>query len=666
MARSLGNIGDFFPDKDIRCRIRGCNNVWRFSGEEALHQVVDGKTDRPERMCDPCYEKFRKLENIDAPCATPGCSNTWVWDRLRQLESQLRGHATPSPGFCKSCQKTMQETQDKQIPCRARGCARTWTWTAREQLLSKADKPATRLCDACFSTLKSLNDGDVPCRMRRCDKTWRWNKYQQLEHKLSGKDLDNPPRRMCGECFGVFRALQDIQVPCKVQECKRTWCFSAYDQLDHRLANGADAPPPARMCRECYDLFMNAKDRPIPCENRGCTRTWLYTKSMQLQDRLSARDRPVPRMCDACQEKLHSLEDKQVPCKAPGCSKTWTYPAIEQLRDLCHGKTEPTPHRCAACEQFLAENEPKTVKCKQCGTDMQWSAYEQLLCKLGTFVKPIRCAKCTEHELALKKPEKPAARVNHHVVRMPSTGPWQKDERISHWPPHLTYDVIEAVEKSDIRIVAFGDDLTLSSDEHAESWPCLMEQALNKSLGKRATVAVVNSGIRNSTSEQAALRLARDVIPFDPHLVIFSFAFADSLLWLNHRTRQWRPNLRTEGGPEAIETLFKQLTESSFKLLYWTTNPVFPEDHIGETPSAEYQRWAREQTSSHEHCLRQTRQLCSAYNVPTLDLHSRFEVNGTRSAKRWMTDWYNHNGTGAHHIATWFAQHVLRENLLPL
>ena len=49
-----------------------------------------------------------------------------------------------------------------------------------------------------------------------------------------------------------------------------------------------------------------------------------------------------------------------------------------------------------------------------------------------------------------------------------------------------------------------------------------------------------------------------------------------------------------------------------------------------------------------------------------LDIHARFEVNGTRSAKRWMADWCCHNETGAQNIARWFKEYLLKEHLLPV
>ena len=34
--------------------------------------------------------------------------------------------------------------------------------------------------------------------------------------------------------------------------------------------------------------------------------------------------------------------------------------------------------------------------------------------------------------------------------------------------------------------------------------------------------------------------------------------------------------------------------------------------------------------------------------------------------RKWMSDWHNHNATGAQNIANWMAEYILREKLLPL
>jgi len=665
LGTSLGSLGDFFPDKDIRCRIRGCNNVWQFSGADALHNVAQGKSTRPDRMCDECFAEFSKLTDKQVVCSTAECTHTWNWNRFAQLEAAKQGHTTPPRGFCEACKANLKKIKDAEVPCRMKGCERTWTWRKRDQMLSEDGKSPVRFCETCFGHLKRLQDVAVTCRMHGCDKTWHWNRYQQLEHIVAGKNIETHPKRMCQACFDTFKTLQDQNVPCKIDECKRTWVFNRYDQLEYKLKNGDESELPSKMCHECYRFFLDSRDRQLPCVVRGCRHTWTYTRSSQLHDWLNKRGRPGPRMCEECQKQLKELTPQDVECMVPGCSKTWSHPPEDQLRDQRQGKREPTAKRCPGCEEFLQANKPKEIPCEHCAKPIHWSSYEQLLCSLETFVKPTRCTACAGQELAMERPPERFHADHHLIVRMPPNGPWQKDDRISHWPPHLTYDVIGNVEKADVRIVAFGDDLTVSAESVEKSWPFLLEKALNEALGEKLKVAVVNAGIRRCTSRQAVQRFARDVAPFRPDLILFSFAFGDSLLRLNHRTEQWSPNIAHDEVGEAQESLFKKLSSTPAKLLYWTTNPVFPEDELGEKPSEMLRRWVRAQEATRDHCLRDTRHLCVTHNIPTLDLRSRFEVNGVRSAKRWMADWYMHNDTGGQNIATWFAQHILNGELLP-
>ncbi len=668
MGRSLGSLGDFFPDTDIRCRIRGCNNVWQFSGEDALHSVAQGKSARPDRMCDDCFRKFVDTKDKQVPCSTAECDGTWTWDRFRQLESQLQGHKTPPRGFCNACRDRVRQMEDKPFPCRMRGCTRTWVWPVKAQLLNPEGQPKPRLCDTCFRTLNSLQDKPVPCRMKHCEKKWRWNRYQQLEHMLTGKELESPPRRMCPDCYSAFQDLKDIELPCKMDDCSRTWRYTRYEQLEHQLSAEPDTKPdtPSKMCQKCYGFFLQARDRSVPCKNRGCQGRWLLTRGMQLTRKLKGESAPVDRLCEECEKKIEAATPRDVECMVPGCSKTWPYSPEEQVRDACQRKSEPAARRCSDCDGFLATHEPQTLQCTHCEKEIRWSAYEQLLCQLGTFVKPERCTDCTEQELSLGKPAEPTRRPHHLVIRVPATGPWQKDDRIRAWPPHLTYDVVADAEQADLRIVTLGDDLTFCSETREESWPYLMEQALNQKLEGRAKAVVINAGIRGSTSQQALLRFARDVAPFKPHLVIVSFVFADSLLRLDRHGRNWHTNTDQDRLPMAVESLFKRLTSRPGQTLFWTTNPSFPQDRIGANPSAEQQAWARAQKAQRDRCLRQTRHFCTVYDVPILDLFSRFEVNGTRSAKKWMADWYNLNASGVQNVATWFVEHIVSTGLLPV
>lgn len=797
MIRTLGSLGELFPDKDLRCRIRGCTNLWRFSGEEALRSVALGKPSRPERMCDECYAIYVTLKDKEVRCSRDGCGTTWTWNRFQQLEAIRQGRGTEPPsGLCRTCQQKLREVGDLEVPCRMKGCGKTWTWRARERLLRDPEKPPHRLCADCFEKLRGLQDQAVPCRMKGCTHTWTWNRFQQLEYLLAGKPLDCPPRRMCDRCFAAFQQLQDQVRPCKIRECSGTWVYTAYEQLERRLAAGlmADAPeaapspekpggtaaqqapsetgtvpaaapapgsgpsetapppvaeaapaigtvgpeptpgqepgqagavpaaasgpvaappeaapspavrpvapqtaadaaagppssppadtgeppsaspmeppPPERLCPECFAFLNSAADVQVPCRNRGCTNTWTYTRAAQLRMRLKGLHRPPARMCDACQEKLRALQDREVKCAVPGCSRTWTYAAVDQLRDQLIGRIEPPQRRCAECEAFLAKHQTVTIPCICCGKAIPWSGYEQLLCELGTFRKPTHCLDCTSQLLALGRRREPERLDHHLVIHVPSAGRWHEDELIRDRPPRMTGDVLERMERAQIRIVCIGDEQTYSLDDEALSWPYLLQQRLCELYGGDSSAAVLNAGIAFCTTAQGVVRFPRDVVPFQPHLVVFSFSLADARLYWHREEKAWRAAHSPEEMMAAFERFSECLKRLSGKALYWTPNPIFPMeqgngDAMRPSPNRSQQAWAESQTGALDQALRVAHQCCGRYGIPVLDVRARFEVNGTRSARKWMGSWYLHNELGARNIATWMAEFAVREGLLP-
>ena len=229
----------------------------------------------------------------------------------------------------------------------------------------------------------------------------------------------------------------------------------------------------------------------------------------------------------------------------------------------------------------------------------------------------------------------------------------------------MTHDVIDCVEQADIRIVAFGDDLTWSAESPDQAWPYLLQQKLTERLGDETPVAVVNAGIPRCTTRQGVLRFERDVAPFAPDLVIFSFAFGDSRVFGSGEDSRWRYNADPDSVGDEFERLIQKLARQSGQSLYWTTNPIFPgESGRAGKRAAAGQEWARAQQASLAHCLRQARQVCTRHTIPTLDLRSRFEVNGTASAHKWMSNWFMHNHVGAANIATWFADWLLHQGLI--
>jgi lysophospholipase L1-like esterase len=464
---------------------------------------------------------------------------------------------------------------------------------------------------------------------------------------------------MCEECFRLFHDLRDQEIACSTEGCGRTWKFTTYAQLEHLLTNGADAPVPTRLCGKCFGFMQHAHDRQMPCLNRGCPNTWSYTREMQLQDRIHDRV-PEPRRCAMCEQRIAETQDREIPCSVAGCTNAWNYSAEEQVRDACNGRTTPPEKRCRACEEFLASHEAQSVPCPHCGRQIAWSAYEQLLCERGTFVRPSMCVDCAEQQMAIREPvETEQQHAHHHVVRMPSSGRWHADPATTDWPPHLTHDIIAEVELADVRIVALGDDLTYSSEDRDSSWPKLLQEALTRLLDGRS-VSVVNAGMPGTTTAQAVVRFARDVQPFAPHLTLVSFCFRDS--FIRPGTEGEAQTGRAEEAVAAMHKLCGLLRRRTpGKAMYWVPNPSYPHDADVRGFSAS---WANAQEAARRQLMVQEGHVCQEYGIPVLDLRSRFEVNGKKSALKWMCDWFRHNETGARNIATWMAQYIVRENLL--
>ena len=662
--KGLATLGDFFPDKQIRCEVRGCGNLCDLSGEDEPVDIRFHGRKRSIRMCEECRRKYAGLQDKQLPCSRPDCASTRTYTAYEQLESAARGHKEPPAGFCPECARKARETADREVPCRIRSCEGTWTWSAKRQLQQEGDKPPARMCDDCFRLLKTLEDRDVPCRLRGCEQTWHWNRFQQLDYLRQGKSLDKPPRRMCDDCYQTFKQLNDLQLPCKVDECEQTWNYTAYAQLEHRLQHGADAAPPSKMCPTCYKHFLTIRDRKVRCSTPGCRNTWTYTRNMQMHDWHRGKTEPPQHRCASCREKLEKAEPRDVPCMMEGCTNLAVYSPEDQVRDACMKRRKPSPRRCEECERFLASHQAVDVPCRSCGKPIHWSAVEQRLCELGTFVKPSLCPLCAEQELALKSPQ-PVERPHHHVVRMPKSGKWAADEQIAKWPPHITHDTLTKAEEADLRIVAFGDDLTYSDEEATRAWPLQVEEILNRNLQNATRIAVINAGMPGTTSRQGLARFDRDVTPFAPQLVVFSFTFGDSLLTLGAGGTSWKPAIDDEESAQAMKALCRKLKKLDCPALYWTSNPIFPGERNDGVDNVEMNRWAKAQQQRKNQCLARNLRICRENDIPVLDLRSRFEVNGRKSARKWMQDWYMPNQTGTRNIAVWMAHHLTHNGFLP-
>jgi len=84
--------------------------------------------------------------------------------------------------------------------------------------------------------------------------------------------------------------------------------------------------------------------------------------------------------------------------------------------------------------------------------------------------------------------------------------------------------------KDKYRIVCFGDSITFGEDlPYAQAYPAVLEDLLRQRYPD-LDVVVINAGIRGHTSVQGLRRLERDVLWYQPHVVLSAFGVNDGNL----------------------------------------------------------------------------------------------------------------------------------------
>ncbi len=686
MGHSLASLADVFPDQQLECAVAGCRSLCLGASRqnESDHAPVDSAL--PSPVCDDCRRQFAELAELTMPCARQGCEGSWQWMRLQQLidrrqaEASGREPAANPSGLCPECQRQAEELGDRDVECMVKGCSETWRWTGVERLCQESQAPPPRMCARCTKRLARLQDRDIRCCLDGCEQTWCWTAREQFDEmiQMERSTTPPPPRRMCGSCQAKFRLMHDRDIPCRVTGCQRTWQLTAEAQLRHQLIHGENSDPAEgsrRMCNECHAFLKQARPRQIPCRIRACKNTWTYTPSWQLNDFARGRTRPPSRLCESCQKRLQELQLSPQACMVPGCQNTWDWTPEEQLREMVlaaatNKPLRPPKKRCVECDEFLRRQPGKKLYCNDCGSEISWSSYEQLLHSRGTFAKPTRCSDCAARIVAEKKPvpEDFIVHSDKPKFQVPSRGPWQKHQTIAHSPPGMDRQTIERLQAADFRVIAFGDDMTVAAPGGEQCWPLLLQQELNTRLrDAAATVAVANAGIEACDSGLARLRIARDVQPFQPHLVIVSFVFADARVEVEPGQNDTRGNHRDDHqdlSPEQL--LLRQLRTLHSNLLYWLPNPIFPQQQVKTEMDTKTRQWVNSLDNRYRQQRARVGRLCQAKGVALLDVGSKFEVNGLSSASKWMKDPYHPNQAGHRNIAKWMAGAILQQQLLPV
>jgi len=237
--------------------------------------------------------------------------------------------------------------------------------------------------------------------------------------------------------------------------------------------------------------------------------------------------------------------------------------------------------------------------------------------------------------------------------------------------------------KDKYRIVCFGDSITFGEDlPYAQAYPAVLEDLLRQ-RHPNLDVVVINSGIRGHTSVQGLRRLERDVLWYQPHVVLTAFGVNDgnlgywpldpvrerhvcgdsslqgrlfpllrhSHLWLTLRGRTrrllrrlgWRarpveiqresepkPRVSRRGFEIAQERLASRIRENGHAALFlMTTTPVTEAFHAERGP-AQHQR----QLAIYDAYNRVIRDVAAKHGAYLLDLCAIF-ANHSRTELAW-------------------------------
>jgi lysophospholipase L1-like esterase len=229
----------------------------------------------------------------------------------------------------------------------------------------------------------------------------------------------------------------------------------------------------------------------------------------------------------------------------------------------------------------------------------------------------------------------------------------------------MDHAAVTAMEDAKIRVVCIGDEQTLSMDDVEKSWPALLEAKLQKRLQAKGKLSVLNVGIKGCGTAQGVLRYGRDIAPFKPHLVVFSFTWADAKLPVNKTLDDEALAARLAAANTAFEEFVAAFKETDTKLLCWLPNPVYPQNSDEKSfDSDAFKAWTECQVKLYESLTNQVRQNCKRFDIPLVDGRALFEVGGTHSAQKWMSNWFMHNEQGAANIANWIEDAIVKNKLI--
>ncbi len=396
---------DSIERKRFPCQIKQCSNTFELTQREALESLKNKNFEAPHRMCDECYSRFQKLEDLQVTCATHDCNEVITIKPYKQLADSKKKKSNFDPMlFCESCHEVLKNLAPRNEKCRLQHCDNTWEWYPASQLKKLGRKlegqADPRLCQPCAESLKKLQVKEIPCRIKHCSYTWRLERLPQLDLQKKKNVIS---KRLCLRCAKKLKELAVKQVPCAMPACNNSWDWNTFSQLEHFCKQeSGNAEELKRYCNDCFHYLRQTKSKTKKCHTSGCKNQIQLSAEEQLRERLVKRkkgDKAELFVCQECTDCQDQLQSQEIECKQQGCSQTFTWTKeeqISQIRRQGKGWIQNTHQRhCDSCLEFMKENRDQKLVCQKCQTqEISWTINEQLMCHLGVWTKPTTCPQC--------------------------------------------------------------------------------------------------------------------------------------------------------------------------------------------------------------------------------------------------------------------------------
>jgi hypothetical protein len=263
-------------------------------------------------MCQPCYERFRQLEDEQRPCRISACKGSWVYSREQQIRDRAKGRDAVRERMCEGCYERFKTLKDLEVECRVAGCSNTWRYPRLPYLqqwveagTDEPPAPPSRMCPDCSKLYSTLEDREVECKTPGCAGTWTDRRGAQL-NRIRKEESKDPPRRLCPDCYELLHKLEDVEVECKNEGCTRTWTWKRASRVRAIKASGAKragggvdierVEPPDRMCETCEEFIRTHPPTVLACEECGSETAW----STENQLRVFLGEWKEPELCADC------------------------------------------------------------------------------------------------------------------------------------------------------------------------------------------------------------------------------------------------------------------------------------------------------------------------------------------------------------------------------